>query len=62
MLQVDGINLLRIPSRDAGAYGRALLDILFSKAEQRSHVLFKSSKSNKPPLDHVKVELMFGKY
>ena len=59
---MDGINLLRIPSKDAGAYGRALLDTLFTKAEQRSHVLFKTSKSSKPPLDRAKVGLMFGKY
>ena len=59
---MDGINLLRIPSKDAGTYGRALLDTLFTKAEQKSHVLFKTSKSNKSPLDRAKVELMFGKY
>ena len=50
---MDGINLLRIPSRDASAYGRALLDTLFTKAEQKAHVLFKTSKSNKPPLDRA---------
>lgn len=61
-MQVDGVNLLRIPSKDAGAYGRALVDTLFTKAEQKSHVLFKTSKSSKPPLDRVKVGLMFGKY
>ena len=57
----DGISLLRIPSKDASAYGRALLDTLFTKAEQKAHVLFKTSKSNKPPLDRAQVELMFGK-
>ena len=28
----------------------------------KNHVLFKTSKSSKPPLDRVKVGLMFGKY
>ena len=31
--QVDGVNLLQLPARDAYAYGRSLLDILFSKEE-----------------------------
>ena len=29
--QVYGINLLQIPARDMTAYGRSLLDVLFSK-------------------------------
>lgn len=35
-MQVNGVNLLRIPSKDAYAYGRTLLDHLFTKQEQKA--------------------------
>lgn len=54
------MNLLRIRSRDAYAYGLSLLDTLFTKEELRQS-LFKSKKSEKPGLDSAKVEKMFGK-
>lgn len=56
------MNLLRIPSKDAYSYGRALLDQLFTKQEQKPAVVLKSSKSSKPALSPRRVELMFGKY
>ena len=59
--QVDGVNLLRIPAKDVNAYGRALLDLLFTKQEQKTSIVMKSKKSSKPPLDQSRVEKMFGK-
>ena len=58
-MQVDGINLLHIPSKDAYAYARTLLNMLFTKQEQKSVVL-KSSKSLKPPSPR-RVQKLFGK-
>lgn len=49
-----------MPAKDASAYGKALLDLLFTKQEQMSVVL-KSKKTKKPPLDPMRVEKMFGK-
>ena len=62
-LQVDGVNLLKINlnAKDAIAYGRALLDRLFSKQEQRTSLLFATAKSNKPALNQEKVELLLSK-
>ena len=53
------MNLLRVPAKDASAYGRALLDLLFTKQEQKASVVLKSKKT---PLDSVRVEKMFGKH
>jgi hypothetical protein len=61
-VQVNGINLLRIPARDAYAYGLNLLDSLFSKEELFTSLLFKSKKSEKPGLDSVRVEKLLGKF
>ena len=55
------MNLLRVPAKDASAYGRALLDLLFTKQEQKASIVLKSKKTKKPPLDPVRVEKMFGK-
>lgn len=60
-LQVNGINLLQIPARDAYAYGRSLLEVLFTKEELSSSVVYKTKKSEKPPLPPDRVQLMFGK-
>ena len=59
--QVNGVNLLRVPAKDAKAYGRALMDLLFTKHEQKASVVLKSKKTTKPPLDPARVEQMFGK-
>ena len=62
IMQISGdVNLLRIPSKDAYAYGRALLDQLFTKHEQKTSIVLKSKKSAKPPLSPKRVEQMFGK-
>ena len=55
-MQVNGVNLMRIPSKDAYAYGRALLDQLFTKEEQKQSIVLKSKKSVKPPLSPKRVE------
>ena len=51
-----------IPARDAYAYGRNLLEVLFSKEVLARSVIIKSTKSRKPPLDPELVQLVFGKY
>lgn len=56
----NGINVMRIPSQDAYAFGLQLIDILFTKSELASSLLFKSKKSEKPGLDKVRVERMLG--
>lgn len=48
---VGGVNVMRLPSRDAYSLALQLLDILFTKEELGSSLLFKSKKSNKPGLD-----------
>lgn len=57
---VNGINLLRIPARDAYAYALNLLDSLFTKEELSSSLLFKSKKSEKPALDRERVEKLLS--
>ena len=61
-MQVDGVNLLRIPARDAYAYGLALMDKLFTREEMATSLLFKSKKSKKPGLESERVEKLLGKY
>ena len=48
--------------RDVYAYARALLDVLFTKEEQRSSIVLESKKSTKPALDKNRVKLLFGKH
>ena len=57
-LQYNGINLLRVTAKEATAYGRSLLDLLFTKTEQKQSLLYSSKKSNKPALDREKVDLL----
>lgn len=59
---MNGVNLLRIPSRDAYAYALALMDVLFTKEELAMSLLFKSKKSEKPGLDRERVEKVLGEY
>ena len=39
--QVNGVNVMRIPSRDAYSFGLQLLNILFTKEELAVSLLFK---------------------
>ncbi len=53
---INGVNILRIPSRDVYAYALSLLDILFSKEELSQSLLFQSKKSKKSALDPERVQ------
>ena len=61
-MQVNGVNLQRIPARDAYSYGLALLDALFSRDELGQSLVFRSKKSSKPGLDPLRVEKLFGEF
>jgi len=59
---VSGTNLLRLPARDAYSYALSLVDIIFTKEELSSSLLFKSAKSEKPGLPKLGVDKLFGKW
>ena len=52
---VKGINVMKLPTRDAYSFALQLLDLLFTKEEQAGSLMFKSKKSEKPALDEQKV-------
>ena len=54
------VSILRIPAKDPYAYGRALLDIVFTKEEQKSSTLMLMTKSYKRPLNQEKVHKLIG--
>ena len=43
LMQWNDINLLNIHAKDAYAYSRALLDVLFTKKEQKESILFQTA-------------------
>lgn len=51
-----------MPANNPLAYGRILLDILFTRQELKESILFKHFKSAKPPLDRQRVDLLFSKF
>ena len=53
---------MKVVAKDPIAYARNLLDLMFTKKEQRQSLLLPTSKSSKPPLDQEKVTKLFGKY
>ena len=53
---VGGVNVMRLPSRDAYSFALQLLDVFFTKEELATSLLFKSKKSDKPGLDTERVE------
>lgn len=57
---VGGVNLMRLSSRDAYSFALQLLDILFTKEELASSLLFQSKKSDKPGLDQERVEKLLN--
>lgn len=61
-MQKNGIYLLKIEAKDSYAYGRNLLDVLFTKSEQKNGILLQSKKSSKPALDPERVQLLFGMF
>ena len=44
IMQSNGVNLMRVPSNDALAYGRALLYQLFTKQEQKQSIPLSSKE------------------
>lgn len=56
-LVVEGVHVMRLPSRDAYSFGLQLLDIFFTKA---TSLLFKSKKSDKPELNQEKVQQLLS--
>ena len=57
---INGINVMRIPSRDAYAFALQFIDVLFTKEELALYLLFKSKKSSKPGLDSVRVQQLLS--
>ena len=56
----NGVNVMRIPARDEYSFALNLMDMMFTKAELASSLLFKSKKSEKPELDPIRVQRMLG--
>ena len=52
------INVNRIPAKDSYQFGLRLLDVLFSKEQLVGKLMSKSKRSDKPPLDKNKIELL----
>ena len=52
---INGISIMRLPSRDAYSFGLILLDIMFTKEELGSSLFFSSTKSSKPGLEKERV-------
>ena len=57
-MQVNGVNGMRLPSRDCYSFGLQLLDILFTNEELATSLLFQSKKSKRAGLDKERVETM----
>ena len=53
--------MLHLPALNPYAFALFALDVLFTKEELSSSLLFKSNKSKKPPLDHRKVQTLSSK-
>ena len=60
-LKVSGINLLNLHASNELAYGRMLLDALFTRTELKDSLVFASKKSEKPGLDRRKEEMLLSK-
>ena len=59
--QIGSINLLRLPAPTPYAFALSALDVLFTKEELSTSLLFELKKSDKPGLDHQKVEVLLSK-
>eukprot|EP00731_Ephydatia_muelleri_P027172 Em0019g45a len=55
MYMVNGVNVLHLPAKTPYLFGLQLLDMLFTRAELSSSLLFKSTKSERGVLDPTKV-------
>lgn len=59
-VMINGINVMRLPSRDVYSYALNLMDLLFTKEEMGASLIFKSKKSDKPELDQVRVNRLLN--
>ena len=57
---IKGINITRLPARDAYGIALQLLELMFSKEELAGSLLFKSKKSAKPGLYLHYIDKRFG--
>ena len=57
---INGINVMRISSRDAYRFTLQLMDVLFMKEELASSLIFQSKKSDKPALDPQRVQQLLN--
>ena len=53
---------MRLPAPSPYTFALSVLDVLFTKEELSSSLLFSSKKSEKPALDHTRVETLLSKY
>ena len=60
-LKVNGINLLNLHASDELAYGRMLLDALFTRTELKDSLVFATIRSEKAGLDRRRVEMLLRK-
>ena len=60
-LKVNGINLLNLHASDELAYGRMLLDALFTRTELKDFLVFATIRSEKAGLDRCRVEMLLSK-
>ena len=58
-MQVNGTNVMLIPSKNPYTFGFSVLDMFFSK-ELSVSLLFHSSKSDRVALDQAKVSKIIG--
>ena len=60
ILQLNGVNLLAVQTRDVYGYGLYLMDALFTRREMAVSLLYKTYRSAKPELDPERVAKLFG--
>ena len=59
--KVNGVDIRHVHASTAMAYGRILLDILFTRQDLQGSVIFPTPRSNRPALDSKKVDLLISK-
>ena len=57
---INGINVMSLQSRNVYSFGLQLMDLLFTKDELSSSLLFISKKSEKPGLDPQRVNQLLS--
>ena len=61
-VKVGSINLMRLSVPTPYAFALAACDVLFTKEELATSLLFSSKKSSKPALDPKRVQVLLSKY